>query len=54
MIKLEPYTLNHVPNYCLYSITYSTVAGQPKFDIAYLDTNTKFGVYILLLLRTNV
>lgn len=45
MIKLEPYTLNHVPNYCLYSKTYSTVSGQPKFDIAYLDTNTKFGYW---------
>ena len=45
MIKLEPYTLNHVPNYCLYSKTYSNVAGQPKFDIAYLNANTKFGYW---------
>ena len=43
MIKLESYTLNHVPDYCLYSKTYSSVAGQPKFGIAYLDANTKFG-----------
>lgn len=43
MIKLESYTLNHVPDYCLYSKTYSSVAGQPKFGIAYLNANTKFG-----------
>lgn len=43
MIKLEPYTLNHVPDYCLYSKTYSFVDGQPKFDIAYIEVNTKFG-----------
>lgn len=43
MIKLEPYTLNHVPDYCLYSKTCSSDAGQPKFGIAYLNANTKFG-----------
>ena len=45
MIKLEFYTLSHVPDYCLYSKTYSSVDGQPKFDIAYLNTNTKFGYW---------
>ena len=43
MIKLEPYALNHVPDYCLYSKKYSSIGGQSKFDIAYLDANTKFG-----------
>lgn len=45
MIKLESYTLSHVPDYCLYSKTYSSVDGQPKFDIAYLNTNIKFGYW---------
>ena len=45
MIKLELYTLNHVPDYCLYSRRYSSVGGQSKFGIAYLNTNTKFSYW---------
>lgn len=43
MIKLERYTLNQVPDYCLYSKNYSSTIGQPKFGIIYINLNTKFG-----------
>lgn len=52
MIKLEPYTLNHVPDYCLYSKTYSSLGGQLKFGIIYLNANTKFNHWFEKHLKT--
>lgn len=43
MIKLEHYTLNQVPDYCLYSRISSFMFGEPIFGIIYINSNTKFG-----------
>ena len=43
MIDLDEYSLDNVPDYCLYSKDFSAVCGQPKFGIIYTGPNTKFG-----------
>lgn len=43
MIDLDKYSLDNVPDYCLYSKDFSAVCGQPKFGLIYTDPNTKFG-----------
>nr|QTZ82739.1 MAG: hypothetical protein [Enquatrovirus sp.] len=45
MIKLNPYNLDSVPDYCLYARTCSPVCKEPKFGIIYLNSNTKFGYW---------
>ena len=43
MINLNEYSLDTVPDYCLYSKNFSSVWGQPKFGVIYINPNTKFG-----------
>lgn len=45
MIKLDSYNLDSVPDYCLYTKTYSLIGRNPKFGIIYLGSNTKFGYW---------
>lgn len=42
MIKLDPYNLDNIPDYCLYTKIHSR---NSKVGIIYLGSNTKFGYW---------
>ena len=43
MINLEEYSLDTVPDYCLYSKNFTSAWGHIKVNIIYIAPNTKFG-----------
>lgn len=43
MINLDNYSLDTVPDYCLYSKNFTSAWGHPKVGVIYIAPNTKFG-----------
>lgn len=48
MINLEEYSLDTIPDYCLYSKSFASVLSHPKVGIIYIAPNTKFGYWFEL------